>query len=111
MLTYKKSLSTENGKSISFGAGSYITVARTDQINLGELYVPPHSTAGYDPGHPGADEVFFVKCGVASVEFPETQEKESVETGHYILMPRGKAHVVHNEGDDDLTIVFFGVLT
>jgi mannose-6-phosphate isomerase-like protein (cupin superfamily) len=109
MFAYKKKIGNEGSERIGFGAGYYMDIAKTDQVNLGELYVPARSTAGYDGGHDEADEVFFIKKGTAVIEFPESGEKETVEEGHYIFMSRGKAHVVHNDGDTEMALIFFGI--
>lgn len=107
---YKTSLSAAGKAKIDFGQGHFIDVGATDQIKFGEVSVPAHSKAGYDAGHPGADEIFYVAKGTATIFFPASDESEVVAQGNYIMMPRGLPHEIHNSGDEDCKVLFFGIV-
>ena len=107
---YSKCIAIKDENKVAFGAGYYVDAAATDQLKAGELHVPPRSRAGHDAGHPGADEVFYIAQGVATFVFPESGERETVAQGCYIFMPRGVAHEVHNEGDEPVKALYFGIV-
>lgn len=104
---YKTALDFDEQKKMPFGSGYYADVGKTDQLAFGELHVPPHSKAGMDAGHPGADEVFYIAEGTARIAFPESGEQEIAKQGQYIMMPRGQAHEVSNIGESNLKLLYF----
>jgi mannose-6-phosphate isomerase-like protein (cupin superfamily) len=106
MSEYMKCYSPTDSPNTEFGDGYYKTIIETDQITCGELHVPPHAKAGYDSGHDGADEIFYVVNGVATVYFPHKNESVEVPAGSYIMMPRSLAHEVSNNTDEYLLLTF-----
>lgn len=110
MSPYKTELIPNQSRSKEFGKGLVLDMIQTDQLISGQLTLSPHSTAGFDAGHDGVDEVFFVHKGNAVIEFPSLNESQVVHTGNYIMMPRGVPHVVHNREEVELTLIYFQVV-
>ncbi len=106
MSNYKECYNPKDSQKNQFGDAYYKTVIETDQLSCGELVVPAHSKAGHDGGHEGADEIFYIVRGTATVIFPNTDERTNVPAGCYIMMPRSTPHEVANNADDELQLIF-----
>lgn len=104
---YKTSCDPLDWKNVPFGDGYYKTIIDTDQVNCGELFILSHGKGGYDSGHIDADEVFYIKKGTATIRFPESNENADVSEGCYIMMPRSQPHIIFNNTDDKLFLIFF----
>ena len=103
---YEKSISLQDVPSFQFGEGVVFNVAITDKISAGLLKIPAGQQAGYDKGHPNADEIFYIINGIAKVHFPVSGKAEQVEKGKFILMPRGLPHLVENVGEDEVILLW-----
>ena len=83
--------------------------AQIDHItNFSRAVFPPGEVA---PGHshPDMTEVFYIESG--SAEMVVDGERISLPVGSCIVIEPGETHELRNIGNDEMAVVYLGVLT
>lgn len=78
----------------------------TDKVTFGVSEIGVGKTSILDPGHPGADEVFYCMQGHVVCHFPEENTYYEVEKGHAMLITNGVSHKVFNVGEEKAILVW-----
>jgi mannose-6-phosphate isomerase-like protein (cupin superfamily) len=71
----------------------------TEQHSVAYVVIPP-SKSSIRHYHPVAEESHYILHGRALMELGE--EKQLLEPGQIVLIPRGLRHEIHSEGPEDL---------
>ena len=81
---------------------------RTDKLWFGTSTLQPGQTGGIDPGHPGAQETFFVSQGEVIVREPNSGKCYELHQGDMLLIEEGEPHELTNIGTVQAVVVWCG---
>lgn len=79
---------------------------RTDKLAFGVSEIGVGKTSILDPGHPGADEVFYCLQGHVVCFLPEGGSYHEVEKGQAMLISDGVSHKIFNIGEEKAVLVW-----
>jgi len=82
------------------------TFFKTDKLAFGVSEIGIGKSSILDPGHQGAEEVFYLARGHVVCKLPDENTFHEVEKGQAMLIPSGASHQVFNIGEEKAVIVW-----
>jgi len=95
-----------DAKNFMEGAEHCREYVRDQFLWFGVSVVPPGQRGEVDPGHPGAEEVFF--CAAGHVLIFDGEHYDELEAGDALVIPPELPHTIVNIGEIPAVVIWAG---